>query len=203
LSTTVEVLASKFGDPDGLIEGVVPEFDIGLELGKGGVIPMEGNNVKGTVPVASVQHVLDPSQTVWSRGGSRADEGVALVSQGLDVRLPQVSTVFRAHVRLTRLVRFVHAHNVGRETLDNGLSENVNLPVTPKHRNGSEAQTLGRCWDRRSPGVQESLLAIGGLEHAETGIVTVGPGKTKLGSTRVSSAASRGVGVGAGAGGRR
>jgi hypothetical protein len=187
LSATVEVLASEFSDPNWLLESVVPEFDVGLEFFEGSIIPMNGNNVECAPSVTSLQHVLDPSQTVGSRGGSRADEGVALGLQRLNVSLPQVGTVFRAHVGLTGLVRFVHAHDVGGISLNDVLNERVDLSVTPELRNRGEAQLLGQRGESRSPSVQESLLSAGGLEQAETLVRAHSPGKTKLGS-RASTA---------------
>jgi len=170
LSTAIEILASKLGNPHRLLEGVVPELDVGLEFLEGSVIPVDGNNVKVALSITGLQHVLNPSQTVRGRGGCRADEGVALVPQGLNVSLPQVSTMFGAHVRLALLVRFVHAHDVGSISLDDVLDKRVNLPVTPELRNGGETELLGQGRESGSPSVQESLLSTGRLEQVQTRI---------------------------------
>ena len=41
-----EYLASEFGDPDGQTEGIVPQINVGDELVRGGVIPVDSDPVK-------------------------------------------------------------------------------------------------------------------------------------------------------------
>jgi len=178
LSTSVEVLASKLGEPDREIESVVPELEVGLELREGSVIPMKGHEVESASTIAGFQHVLDPGQPIRGRSGGWTAELVALVPEGLDVGGPEVGTVLSSHVRLTGLIGFVHTQDVAGVTLDNLLLEIVDLVVTPKLRNSSKTEVLGQSRDIRAPGVQESLAIR--LEQAETRVSAKSPGNTEL-----------------------
>jgi hypothetical protein len=76
-------LASEFSDPDGQTEGIVPQINVGDELVRGGVIPVDGDPVKleknklnliilgrkiactYSTPMTFFEELLHPSQTVW------------------------------------------------------------------------------------------------------------------------------------------
>jgi len=179
LSTSIEVLASVLGNPEGEVESVVPEFEVGLELLEGGIIPVKSHEIESAPSVAGLQHVLDPDQTIRGRGGGGTSELVTLAPEGLQVSGPEVSAVLRGHVRLAGLIGFIRAQSVARITLDNFLLEIVDLVVTPKLRNSSKAKVSSQRRDIGTPSVEESLAAIR-LEQVKTGVSTHSPSNTEL-----------------------
>jgi len=179
LSASVEVLASILGDPNGEVESRVPEFEIGLELREGSVIPVKSHEIESAPSVASLQHVLDPDQTIRGRGGRGTSELVTLAPEGLKVRGPEVSAMLGGHVRLAGLIGFVGAQSVAGVTFDNLLLEIVDLIITPKLGDRSEAKVGGQRGNVGSPSVDESLASVR-LEQVKTGVSAHSPGNTEL-----------------------
>jgi hypothetical protein len=81
LRTTIEVLASEFGDPDGAVAGPAMEiFDVFLELWEPDVVPMDGNDVR--LGRDALEEGLDPCQTIGCRSGrGGAEDTVAFVGE--------------------------------------------------------------------------------------------------------------------------
>jgi len=119
LSATVEVLASKFCGVDREFVCIMPVLDVLDETFGGNVVIMNGNTVKSAASIARSQERVHPGLPVRVGRGGGGDESVALVLEGFNVLLPEVGTMRRRHVGLTRLVRLVEAQNHVGVTLHN------------------------------------------------------------------------------------
>lgn len=130
---------------------------------------------------AVVDEVLQPSFARWSRGDSWRTELVALVLQGLEILLPEGSSISRIEVSLSGVVGFIETQCVLGITGFDEVLEITNLLCTPEH--GGELQSKGVRASRlpRTPGVDGGNFA--GLEVLERGIVTIGPSESDLCAT--------------------
>jgi len=108
LSTSTKVLASKLGDPDGPVEGGMEILAIADECLRISAIPMEGNGINGAT-TAIVDEGRQPNFTTRPGGDSGGYKVVALALEGLEVLLPEGSSITRIKVRLTSNIGFVEA----------------------------------------------------------------------------------------------
>lgn len=114
-------LASKLSDIDRLVAAErVPVLDILNHVLGLSAVEVHGNSidlenyeitVKGVMTathsaatVALLKELRVPSLAIRVRASHRADKGVALVLQGLDIGEPRADTIGRRHVSLARLV---------------------------------------------------------------------------------------------------
>jgi len=110
LSTTREVLASELGDPDRFVEGFVHVGYVVNEVLRVSTVPVESDSINLATTTA-VQEVLDPLLARWSIGAGRGNEEIALILERVEVLAPEIRTMLRRHVGLTRLVRLVEAQS--------------------------------------------------------------------------------------------
>jgi len=108
LWSTSEALASILGDPDGLIEGGEEILAIADEFLSISTIPMDGNGIDRAA-TAVTNETGQPRYATSTGGDSRRYEAVALVLEGLDVLLPERSSVTGIKVRLTSKIGFIEA----------------------------------------------------------------------------------------------
>jgi len=110
LSTTREVLASELGDPDGFVESVVHVGYVVNEVLRVSTVPVESDGINLATTTAA-QEILNPFLARWSVGAGRGNEEIALILERVEVLAPEVRTMLRRHVGLTRLVRLVEAQS--------------------------------------------------------------------------------------------
>jgi len=110
LSTTVEILASKLGNPDGEIEGVVVVLNVGDESVGANIVPMNSKTIE-SASCACLHESLGPSHTVGVTGAGWANELVTLALQRLDILLPKAGGSVWVNVGLTGLIRLVKAED--------------------------------------------------------------------------------------------
>ena len=104
LRATIEVLAGEFGDHKVDIASIVVEvFHVSLELIEPDVVPMDTN--VGGLEGDLIEPLLNPFQTFGCRGGrGRAEEGVSLVCERDNERVPHPGACTDVHEGLAVLV---------------------------------------------------------------------------------------------------
>lgn len=108
LRSISEALASKLGDPDGLVKGSEEILAIGDEFLRISTVPMDGNSIH-VAASAVTEEALQPRYATRARGDSGGYEVVALVLEGLEVLLPERSSITGIEIRLARKIGFVEA----------------------------------------------------------------------------------------------
>jgi len=108
LSTSSKVLACKLGDPDVPVEGGMEILAIADELLRISAIPMYANKIHGTA-IAIRKELLQPNFATRPRGDGGRNEAVAMALEGLEVLLPEGSSVTGIKVRLAINIGFVEA----------------------------------------------------------------------------------------------
>jgi len=180
LIRSVEVLASKLSNHDGLIEGAVPEVDVGDEVIRGGTVEMDRSVIHSAATVANIVKLLHPGQAIRVRARDRSDESISLILERLNGIEPDINSILRSHVRLSTLIDLIEAHsNVCNTRLDCALEgRNLIASTIPEHGHALEAESLRFVGTALTPSVD--VLDMTGHILRERCVVTVRPGKTDL-----------------------
>lgn len=175
LVATTEVLAGILGYPKTPTKGIMIVVEVRDELLSISTVPVHGNGIDGASTTAGLKEVLEPFLPRRSIGRRRRNEGVALGFKRLNVPPPEISTMSGVDVRLSFLIRFIHAQNEpGISTLDEPR-EVSSLLLAPEHRHvfdpGDLAHELGLP---RAPVVDISDLLGACNEGRDIDIASVG-----------------------------
>jgi len=139
LSTSSKVLASKFSDPDVPPECGMEILDVADESLRISTIPMEGDFVNGTAR-AITDELGQPRNATSVRGDCWRNKCVAFTLEGLDVLLPEGSSIAGIKARLAINLGFVEAQNMLGVTALDEVLEIANLLWTPEHRSEYQAE---------------------------------------------------------------
>lgn len=72
----IEVLTRPLGDPDGALKGVMEVLEVGNELRRVDVVPVQHDEVNGASAVAFVDKIDEPGLAGWGgrwSGAAKAD----------------------------------------------------------------------------------------------------------------------------------
>jgi len=108
LSTSSKVLTGKLSDPDVPVEGGMEILAVLDECLRISAIPMDGNGINRAAS-AVIKEVLQPSFAARSGGDCGRHEVVAFALKGLEVLLPEGSSVAGIKARLGVDIGFVEA----------------------------------------------------------------------------------------------
>jgi hypothetical protein len=130
LRTTPEVLASEFSHPYTLFELWVHGFYVRDHIISFGTIVVKGHKIDFAV-LAVVQEISHPCLARWCICASRGDSGSSTPAQRFDVLTPQISSMIRIDIGLTRFVRFVETHDTVSVAWLDQFGKIANLFITP------------------------------------------------------------------------
>jgi len=141
LRSSSEVLASEFSNPEVPAERGMEILAIADESLGISTIPVDGNYVNGAAS-AGTYEVIQPNFTTRARSDRRGNKGVALALEGLEILLPEASSITRIKGRLGTQVGFIETQRMFAVTRLDEILEIIDLLCTPEHRREFQAELV-------------------------------------------------------------